>query len=78
LRPVFIDLMEVGFLRWITQLLFSDEYKNCFQFTVDYLKNLQNDYNLFIFIFSDNTFLTSSSYLSRYPGSGYVDVFGYG
>jgi mannan endo-1,4-beta-mannosidase len=61
---------------WGANYCSPDEYKAVFQFTVDYLKNTKNVHNLLYSFSPDNTYSTSSSYLSRYPGDGYVDVLG--
>jgi mannan endo-1,4-beta-mannosidase len=61
---------------WGANYCSPDEYKTVFQFTVDYLKNTKNVHNLLYSFSPDNTYTTSSSYLSRYPGDGYVDVLG--
>ena len=61
---------------WGANYCSPDEYKAVFQFTVDYLKNTKNVHNLLYSFSPDNTYSTSSSYLSRYPGDGYVDILG--
>lgn len=61
---------------WGSNYCSPDEYKAVFQFTVDYLKNTKNVHNILYSFSPDNTYATSSTYLSRYPGDGYVDVLG--
>lgn len=61
---------------WGANYCSPNEYKTVFQFTVDYLKNTKNIHNVLYSFAPDNTYTTSSSYLSRYPGDGYVDVLG--
>ncbi|MFM9988502.1 glycoside hydrolase family 26 protein [Flavobacterium sp.] len=61
---------------WGANYCSPDEYKAVFQFTVDYLKNTKNVHNILYSFAPDNTYTTSISYLSRYPGDTYVDVLG--
>ena len=61
---------------WGANYCSPDEYKAAFQFTVDYLKNVKNVHNILYSFAPDNTYTTSSGYLSRYPGDAYVDVLG--
>lgn len=61
---------------WGANYCSPDEYKAVFQFTVDYLKNTKNVHNILYSFAPDNTYTTSTSYLSRYPGDTYVDVLG--
>ena len=61
---------------WGANYCSPQEYKTVFQFTVDYLKNTKNVHNVLYSFSPDNTYTTSTSYLSRYPGDGYVDVLG--
>jgi len=61
---------------WGANYCSPEEYKTVFQFTVDYLKNTKNVHNLLYSFSPDNTYSTSTDYLSRYPGDGYVDVLG--
>ncbi|MCZ8196918.1 MAG: glycosyl hydrolase [Flavobacterium sp.] len=61
---------------WGANYCSPQEYKTVFQFTVDYLKNTKNVHNILYSFSPDNTYTTTSAYLSRYPGDGYVDVLG--
>lgn len=61
---------------WGANYCSPQEYKTVFQFTVDYLKNTKNVHNVLYSFSPDNTYTTATSYLSRYPGDGYVDVLG--
>jgi mannan endo-1,4-beta-mannosidase len=53
-----------------------DEYKQLWEFTVDYLVNIKNVNNI-VFAFSPDRFYTTTSYLQRYPGDNYIDIFGF-
>lgn len=61
---------------WGASYCTPEEYKTVYQFTVEYLKNTKNVHNILYSFAPDNTYTTSSAYLSRYPGDGYVDVLG--
>lgn len=53
-----------------------DEYKLIWQFTMTYLRDTKNVHNVLYSFAPDNSYTTSSQYLSRYPGDEYVDVLG--
>ncbi len=53
-----------------------DEYKQLWQFTVNYLVNDRKVNNV-IFAFSPDRFYTTTNYLQRYPGDAYIDIFGF-
>lgn len=61
---------------WGANFCSPDEYKTAFQFTVDYLKNVKDVHNILYSFAPDNTYTTSSDYLSRYPGDSYIDILG--
>lgn len=53
-----------------------EEYKQLFQYTVKYLRDVKNVHNL-LYAFSPDIFLTESKYLERFPGAEYVDILGF-
>lgn len=61
---------------WGANYCSPEEYKAAFQFTVDYLKNTKGVHNILYAFSPDNSYSTSTNYLSRYPGDAYVDVLG--
>lgn len=61
---------------WGANYCSPDEYKTVYQFTVNYLKNTKNVHNILYAFAPDNTYTTSTGYLTRYPGDAYVDVLG--
>lgn len=61
---------------WGANFCTSDEYKQAYQFTVDYLKNTKGVHNILYAFSPDNSYTTETNYLSRYPGDKYVDVLG--
>ena len=61
---------------WGANYCSPDEYKTVYQFTVNYLKNTKNVHNILYAFAPDNTYTTSTAYLTRYPGDAYVDVLG--
>ncbi|CAC9975629.1 glycoside hydrolase family 26 protein [Flavobacterium panici] len=61
---------------WGANYCTADEYKQAYQFTVDYLKNTKGVHNILYAFSPDNSYTTESSYLSRYPGDKYVDILG--
>jgi mannan endo-1,4-beta-mannosidase len=61
---------------WGADYCSPEEYKMAFQFTVDYLKNTKGIHNILYAFSPDNSYSTSTAYLSRYPGDAYVDVIG--
>jgi len=53
-----------------------EDFIEVWQFTVSYLRDTLKVHN-FIYAFSpDNRFITQATYLERYPGDDYVDLFG--
>ncbi|MBZ4043006.1 glycoside hydrolase family 26 protein [Flavobacterium hibisci] len=61
---------------WGANFCTAEEYKTAYKFTVDYLKNTKGVHNILYAFSPDRTYLTSTDYLSRYPGDKYVDVLG--
>lgn len=61
---------------WGADFCTPDEYKKAYQFTVDYLKNTKGVHNILYAFSPDNSYTTSETYLSRYPGDKYVDILG--
>ena len=53
-----------------------EEYKQLWQFTVNYLVD-DKKLNNVIFAYSPDKFVTKSKYLERYPGDTYIDIFGF-
>ena len=61
---------------WGANFCTAQEYKTAYQFTVDYLKTTKGIHNLLYAYSPDNSYTTSTAYLGRYPGDGYVDILG--
>jgi mannan endo-1,4-beta-mannosidase len=61
---------------WGANFCTAQEYKTAYQFTVDYLKTTKGVHNLLYAYSPDNSYTTSTAYLSRYPGDAYVDILG--
>ncbi|OVE61706.1 glycoside hydrolase family 26 protein [Chryseobacterium mucoviscidosis] len=61
---------------WGAAYCTAEEYKQLWQFTVNYLRNTMNVHNVLYAFAPDASYTTSSAYLSRYPGDQYVDVLG--
>lgn len=61
---------------WGANFCTPEEYKQAYQFTVDYLKNTKGVHNILYAFSPDNSYTTEANYLSRYPGDKYVDVLG--
>mgnify|MGYP003145566267 CR=1 FL=1 len=55
-----------------------EEYKQLYQYTVEYLRDTKGVHN-FLYAYSPNNFweVTEANYLERYPGDAYVDVLGF-
>jgi mannan endo-1,4-beta-mannosidase len=67
---------EKDFFWWGAAYSTPEEFKTVWRFTVDYLKNEKNVHNLLYAFSPDNSYLTKSAYLERYPGDEYVDILG--
>lgn len=61
---------------WGANYCTSEEYISVYRFTVNYLRDTKNVHNILFAFSPDNSYTTSSSYLSRYPGDDYVDILG--
>jgi mannan endo-1,4-beta-mannosidase len=61
---------------WGANFCSAAEYKQAFQFTVDYLKNTKGVHNVLYAFSPDNSYSTETGYLSRYPGDSYADLLG--
>ncbi|MCI9846234.1 glycoside hydrolase family 26 protein [Flavobacterium pectinovorum] len=61
---------------WGANFCTPDEYKTAYKFTVEYLRDTKGVHNILYAFSPDRTYSTSTDYLSRYPGDGYVDVLG--
>lgn len=61
---------------WGAQYSTAEEYKQLFQFTVKYLRDIKQVHNVLYAFSPDASFTTSTKYLERYPGDEYVDVLG--
>lgn len=68
--------MNGGWFWWGAESCTPEEYKELWQFTVDYLRNQKKLHNI-IYIYSTDVFSTADEYLTFYPGDEYVDVLGY-
>ena len=61
---------------WGADFCTPEEYKTVYKFTVEYLRDTKGVHNILYAFSPDNTYTTSTNYLSRYPGDTYVDVLG--
>ena len=61
---------------WGANFCSSEEYKTAYKFTIEYLRDTKGVHNILYAFSPDNSYSTSTNYLSRYPGDGYVDVLG--
>lgn len=61
---------------WGADFCSPAEYKAAYQFTVTYLRDTKGVHNVLYAFSPDNSYTTSTNYLSRYPGDAYVDVLG--
>ncbi len=67
---------DKDFFWWGSTYSTPEEFKEVWRFTVKYLRDELGVHN-FLYSFSpDNSYLTKSAYLSRYPGNEYVDILG--
>ncbi|MEJ7737177.1 MAG: glycosyl hydrolase [Chitinophagaceae bacterium] len=53
-----------------------EQFKQLWQFTVSYLRDVQNVHN-FLYAFNTDRFQSKEEYLERYPGDEWVDVIGF-
>lgn len=61
---------------WGANFCTANEYKAAYQFTVEYLRDTKGVHNILYAFSPDNSYSTSTNYLSRYPGDAYVDILG--
>ncbi|MGQ2982363.1 glycoside hydrolase family 26 protein [Flavobacterium sp.] len=61
---------------WGAAYCTPEQYKQAWQFTVEYLRDTKNVHNVLYSYAPDNSYTTSGNYLSRYPGDGHIDVLG--
>ena len=52
------------------------QYQEIWRFTVEYLRDVKQVHNVLYAFSPDNSYATSTQYLSRYPGDNYVDILG--
>ncbi|QEE48160.1 beta-mannosidase [Flavobacterium alkalisoli] len=52
------------------------QYQEIWRFTVEYLRDVKQVHNVLYAFSPDNSYTTSTQYLSRYPGDNYIDVLG--
>ncbi len=68
--------MDGGWFWWGSKTCSPQQFIKLFRYSVDYLKNEKNLYNLLIAYSPDRNFDTAQEYLERYPGDEYVDLLG--
>jgi mannan endo-1,4-beta-mannosidase len=61
---------------WGAAYCTPEEYKQVWQFTVEYLRDTKNVHNVLYAFSPDKTYATALQYLSRYPGDDYIDILG--
>lgn len=61
---------------WGADFCSAEDYKAVYQFTVEYLRDTKGVHNILYAFSPDNSYSTSTNYLSRYPGDAYVDILG--
>ena len=61
---------------WGANYCTPEDYKAVYQFTVEYLRDTKGVHNILYTFSPDNSYATSTNYLSRYPGDAYVDILG--
>ena len=61
---------------WGAAYCTPEQYKQAWQFTVEYLRDTKNVHNVLYSYAPDNSYTTSGNYLSRYPGDDHIDVLG--
>lgn len=61
---------------WGAQWCTPSQYKQAWQFTVEYLRDTKNVHNVLYSYAPDNSYTTQGQYLERYPGDAYIDVLG--
>ena len=61
---------------WGASYSTAEDYIAVYRYTVNYLRDTKNVHNILYAFSPDNSYTTSSSYLSRYPGDDYEDILG--
>jgi mannan endo-1,4-beta-mannosidase len=61
---------------WGANFCTAEDYKKAYQFTVEYLRDAKGVHNILYAFSPDNSYSTSTNYLSSYPGDAFVDVLG--
>ncbi|KAF2519575.1 beta-mannosidase [Flavobacterium salilacus subsp. salilacus] len=61
---------------WGADYCTPQQYKEAWQFTVEYLRDTKNVHNVLYAFSPDNSYSTDTQYLSRYPGDEYIDLLG--
>lgn len=61
---------------WGASYCTPQQYKEAWQFTVEYLRDTKNVHNVLYAFSPDKSYTTDAEYLSRYPGDNYIDVLG--
>jgi mannan endo-1,4-beta-mannosidase len=61
---------------WGADFCSPEDYKAAYKFTVEYLRDTKGVHNILYAFSPDNSYSTSTNYLSRYPGDTYVDILG--
>ena len=61
---------------WGSTYCTPNEYQELWRFTVEYLRDIKQLHNVLYAFSPDNSYSTSTQYLSRYPGDSYVDILG--
>ena len=68
--------MDGSWFWWGSEHCTTDEYKELFRFTIDYLKNTKKLSNFLVAYSPDRSFYSEEEYLKFYPGDEYVDILG--
>ena len=59
---------------WGSAYCTPEQYKEAWQFTVEYLRDTKNVHNVIYAYSPDKSYTNAVSYLQRYPGDDYIDV----
>nr|WP_319397530.1 glycosyl hydrolase [uncultured Carboxylicivirga sp.] len=68
--------MDGGWFWWGSKSCTPDEFKQLFQFTIDYLRNEKGVDQMVVAYSPDCSFTSLNQYLTWYPGDEYIDVVG--
>jgi mannan endo-1,4-beta-mannosidase len=69
--------LEGDWFWWGKPYCSSDEFKELFRFTIDYLIKTKGVHNILIVYSNADTFTDCHSFLDRYPGDDYIDIIGF-